>query len=131
MFKGDISNDMPKRILVIDDLVVIKTQKIEKKFKFFPVVKTEPVYDRLMLNKFYQLTTRRGITLELISFELSDEDLEIVYNDLDRVGTNPFRYHTAYKSPKKLVEDLPFRPEVIGVLDPKHQTMYGHWGLDL
>lgn len=131
MLKGDISNDMPRRVLVIDDLVVLKRQKMEKKFKVVPILKTEVEYDRIMLNKFYQYTTQRGITLELISFDLSQDQLELTYNQLDNVGTNPFRYYTAYKSAKDLVRDLPFRPEVVGVLDPAHQLMYGHWGLDL
>jgi hypothetical protein len=131
MYKGDISNDMPKRILVLDELVILKKQIIEKKFKFLPVVGTELGYDRLMLNKFYVYTTQRGVTLELISFDLNQEQLEAAYNQIDNVGTNPFRYCTAYKSPAKLVGELPFRPEVVGVLDPSRQTMYGHWGIDL
>ena len=131
MLKGDISNDMPKRVLVVDDLVVLKRQSMEKKFKVIPVMKTEVEYDRIMLNKFYQYTTQRGVTLELISFSLDQEQLELTYNALDNAGTNPFRYYTAYKSPKELVRDLPFRPEVVGVLDPANQMMYGHWGLDL
>lgn len=131
MYKGDISNSMPKRVLVVDDLVVLKRQKVTKKYKILPVVKTEVEYDRIMLNKLYQFTTREGITLELISFDMDQDKLEVLYEALDKAGTNPFRYYSAYKSPRELVSDLPFRPEVAGVFDPAHQLMYGHWGLDL
>lgn len=131
MWKGDISNAMPKRVLVLDELVIITVESIEKKFKFIPVVKAVRQYDRLMLNKLYNYTTRMGVTLELISFNLTTEELELSYNEIDNVGTNPFRYFTAYKSPRKLIEELPFRPEVVGVFDPERQLMYGHWGLDL
>lgn len=131
MWKGDISNEMPKRILVVDELVVVTTQQVTRKFKVIPVKKTIPYYDRLMLNKFYGYTTKNLVTLELISFTLDQEELEVVYNEIDNVGTNPFRYYTSYKSPKHLVSELPFRPEVVGVLDPKNQLMYGHWGIDL
>jgi hypothetical protein len=131
MYKGDISNNAPKRVLVAEELVFVKKQHIEKKFKFFPVVKTEHQYDKFMLNKLYQFTTNRMVTLELVSFEHDYAELEIMYNELDRAGLNPFRGFAYYKSPQKLVADLPYRPEVIGVLDPENQLMYGHWGIDL
>ena len=131
MYKGDISNDMPKRVLVAENLIILKQPRIEKKFKFIPTVKYDIVYDRILLNKLYQYTTKNNVTLELVSFEHDGEDLEIIYNELDRAGVNPFRGFSYYKSPKKLATDLAFRPEVIGVLDPENQLVYGSFGLDL
>jgi len=131
MYKGDISNDSPKRILVVESLIVVKQSRIEKKFKFIPVVKTDVIYDRIMLNKLYQYTTQKGVTLELVSFENDLDDLEIIYNDLDRAGVNPFRGFSHYKSPRALASDLAYRPEVIGVIDPGNQLVYGSFGLDL
>ena len=130
MLKGDISNDMPKRVLVNADILFIKFPIIKKKFKIFPVMSEDIKYDRLLLNKFYIYTTHAGVTLELVSFDYGYDQLELLYNDIDRVGTNPFRYFSSYSSPKKLVADLPYRPEVIGVIDPQHQLMYGRLGLD-
>lgn len=130
MLKGDISNDMPKRVLVNMDILLVKFPVVKKKFKFFPKTDYEIKYDRFLLNKFYVYTTQAGVTLELVSFEFEEDKLELMYNDLDRVGTNPFRYWSYYSSPKKLVADLPYRPEVVGVIDPEHQLMYGHWGMD-
>lgn len=130
MYKGDISNDMPKRVLVNADVLLIKNPVVEKKYKIF-AVRTEKIgFDKMLLNKFYVYTTRAGITLELISFQYKDSELELIFNDIDRAGTNPFRYYNYYASPKKLVADLPYRPEVVGVIDPEHQLMYGKWGLD-
>jgi len=130
MYKGDLSNEVPKRVLVNLDILLIKATTVEKKFKLFPVKKTELGFDKFLMNKFYVYTTRAGVTLELISFEYDSDELEVIYNDMERVGTNPFRYHTSYPSPKKLVADLPYRPEVVGVIDPQHQLMYGKWGMD-
>lgn len=130
MYKGDISNDMPKRVLVNSDILFIKTATITKKYKFIPVKDEHVQFDRLLLNKFYVYTTHAGVTLELISFAYNDKELELLYNDLERVGTNPFRYWSTYTSPKKLASDLPYRPEVVGVIDPEHQLMYGRWGMD-
>jgi len=130
MYKGDISNETPKRVLVNADVLLIKTPSVSRKFKVIPVRSVEVGYDKFLLNKFYVYTTRAGVTLELISFEFSGDELERVYNDIERAGTNPFRYYTHYSSPKKLVSELPYRPEVVGVIDPEHQLMYGKWGLD-
>ena len=130
MYKGDISNNMPKRVLVNADVLIIKFTRTTKKFKVIPSREETLRYDKLLLNKFYVYTTHAGVTLELVSFEYNEKKLELIYNELDRIGTNPFRYYTAYSSPKKLIQDLPFRPEVHGVIDPANQLMYGHWGLD-
>lgn len=130
MYKGDLSNEMPKRVLVNADVLLIKFPTIEKKFKFIPVKGVDIKFDRILLNRFYNYTTHAGVTLELVSFEYDDDELELLYNNLDRVGTNPFRYYSHYSSPKKLAADLPYRPEVVGVIDPEHQLMYGTWGLD-
>ena len=79
----------------------------------------------------FLLTSRRGVTLELVSFDLSEEELNEVMLVLDKMGTNPFRYCTPYDRFEQLVVELPYRPEVIGVLDlPTRLLRYGHWGLD-
>jgi hypothetical protein len=130
MYKGDLSNEVPKRVLVNLDILLIKTTTVAKKFKVLPVKKVDLGFDKFLLNKFYVYTTRAGVTLELVSFEYNSDELEVIYNDMERVGTNPFRYYTSYPSPKKLVADLPYRPEVVGVVDPQHQLMYGKWGMD-
>jgi hypothetical protein len=130
MLKGDISNDMPKRVLVNADVLFIKFPIVKKKLKIFSVKGEEVKYDRILLNKFYVYTTHAGVTLELVSFDYGHDELELLYNDIDRVGTNPFRYFSSYSSPKKLAADLPYRPEVVGVIDPAHQLMYGRWGMD-
>jgi len=130
MYKGDISNDMPRRVLVNSKYLFIKTETVYKKFVFLKKRVENLTFDKFLLNKFYVYTTRNGVTLELISFEYNDEKLEIIFNEIDRAGVNPFKYHKHYASPRKLAADLPYRPEVIGVIDPEHQLMYGKWGLD-
>jgi hypothetical protein len=130
MLKGDISNDMPKRVLVNADVLFIKYPIIKKKLKIFSVRGEEVKYDRVLLNKFYVYTTHAGVTLELVSFDYGHDELELLYNDIDRIGTNPFRYFSSYSSPKKLASDLAYRPEVVGVIDPANQLMYGRWGMD-
>lgn len=128
---GDLSNEMPRRLLVHIDLFLIKKPRVEKKFKIIPTIKYDFDYDRLFLNKLYLFTTRAEMTLELVSFEHTEDELLLLYNELDRLGTNPFRYYSVFKSADNLVSQLPYRPEVIGVLDlDERKLVYGHWGLD-
>lgn len=132
MRNGDISNDIPQRILVTTDVFVGTQVTKTKKFKIFTVPKVKRDVRREILSYLFLFTNKRGVTLELVSFDFDDEELLELINFLDYYGTNPFRYHTPYSSIKKLVGELPYRPEVIGVLDiPARLLQYGHWGLDI
>jgi hypothetical protein len=60
---------------------------------------------------------------------LDEENLSEAMDLLDKMGTNPFRYFTAYESVNHLVNELPYRPEVVGVVDVDSRLLqYGRWG---
>jgi hypothetical protein len=102
-----------------------------KILNIIPVSKTKTHYNRLVLSHLYSVTLKRGWTLELVSFKHDEEELVEVMQNLDQYATNPFRYATSYKSIDKLVDDLPYRAEVAGVVDlPTRLMRYGSWGLD-
>ncbi len=131
MRKGDISNELPKRVIVTTDVFLKVDITVKKKFKVFSTVEKNKTVRRDILSRLYLFTTNRGVTLELASFDMSEEELEKFVDRLDNAGTNPFRYFTSYESVQHLVQELPYRPEVIGVLDtPDKLLRYGHWGLD-
>jgi hypothetical protein len=131
MRNGDISNELPKRILVTTDAFSIVESSITKRFKVIPKVHKELKIRKDILSRFYLFTSRQGVTLELISYAIDDAGLEELMLTLDAMGTNPFRYSRAYESIDEVVKDLPYRPEVIGVIDlPKNLLRYGHWGMD-
>ena len=132
MYKGDISNDVPKRILIVAD-VFTQTTAVTTKTKIY-ITKTTNIrkFNRGLLSKLYLVANNSPFTFEMVSFNMSDEDLVVSFNNLEREGTNPFRYCKAYDEVKDLVKDLPFRPEVAFVVDiPTRKGMYGHWGLDV
>ena len=130
MQNGDISNALPKRVLVTTD-VIADVYDEKKRVLGIPRVKKRVEYNRLVLSHLYMVTLRRGWTMELVSFSHSEKELADVVLYLDKFGTNPFRYATAYKNIDKLVDELPYRPEVIGVIDmPQRLLRYGRWGLD-
>jgi hypothetical protein len=131
MKNGDISNELPLRVIVTTDVFVQSKIQMEKKFKVFSIPKSKQEISRQMLSYLYIYTTRQGVTLELASFDMDEKELGEFMDKLDILGTNPFRYYTAYESIEHLVSELPYRPEVKGVLDiPARQLRYGHWGLD-
>lgn len=131
MKNGDISNELAFRVLVTTDVFVQNQIQMEKKFKIFSIPKVKQEISRQMLSHLYLYTTRQGVTLELASFDMDEKELNGFMDKLDYLGTNPFRYYTAYESIEHLIAELPYRPEVKGVLDiPSRQLRYGHWGLD-
>jgi len=129
---GDISNELPKRIIVTTDVFLEVELTVKKRFKVVPVPEVNQKIRRETLSFLYLYTVKRGVTLELASFDLDDDRLSKTMDILDNMGTNPFRYFTAYESVGHLVAELPYRPEVVGVLDkPERLLRYGHWGLDI
>jgi hypothetical protein len=131
MYKGDLSNELTKRVLVTTDLVITKYKTFTKKFKVIPKINNYYTLNKKALSGYYLFGDRTQFTLELIMFGDSQEDLDEIVEYLENSGTNPFRYANLYASPAALVEDLPYRPEVVGVIDiPERQLRYGHWGMD-
>lgn len=131
MRNGDISNELPKRIIVITDVFLQTELKFKKRFGFIKLPDVEYTINRQLLSNLYLYTSSKEVTLELASFDMDEDALEKLTNKLDKMGTNPFRYYTSYESVGHLVSELPYRPEVVGVLDlPSRQLRYGHWGLD-
>lgn len=131
MKNNDLSNELTKRVLVTIETLRVEDVKIEKVLGLIPVIKKEYHYDRSILSRFYLFADRSAYTLELVAFDLNNPELQEVIDELDELGTSPFRYYSAYRSPQHLVAELPYRPEVAGVIDvPSRQLMYGHWGLD-
>ena len=131
MLNGDLSNDLTKRLLVTTDVFITPTVQPKKFLKLFSVPEIIYSFDIPMLSRLYLMADRQGVTLELVGFEFTDEEMSRLTTQLDEYGTNPFRYYTAYKTVEHLVAELPYRPEIYGVLDtPDRMLRYGHWGLD-
>lgn len=128
---GDISNEVPQRVLVTLDCIINRTPKV-KRVLGIPVFDQEVTYSRQSLSMFWQFAAKQGYVLELVGFEYGEKDMKRVMEDLDNLGTNPFNYCQAYNVVADLVAELPYRPEVKGVIDiPSRGLRYGHWFLDM
>jgi hypothetical protein len=130
MLRGDISNELPRRFLVHIDAIAKSETVTTKKFKLFNQTHNNINLDSVALSRLYVYTVKVGVTLELVTHYHTIAELDEAIELLDKAGTNPFRYHSVYESIENIVQNLPFHPEVLGVLDiPARVLMYGHWGV--
>jgi len=127
---GDISNEIPMRVLVTLDCLLVREPKINKVLGI-SVPYIETTYNRQALSHFWRFRDNYEYVLELVGFEMPQSSMDRVLEDLDNLGTNPFNYAKAYNVVADLVAELPYRPEVKHVIDiPDRGLRYGHWYLE-
>lgn len=108
------------------DVVVSERPEVTRLLGIVPVVRTRSFYDRAVLNRLWLFTSRKAVSLELFDTGCSQDDMDAVVEDLDRIGTNPFRWASAYPDLQRVVDELAHRPEVAGVVDvPSRGLRYG------
>ena len=127
MKNGDISNEIPRRVLVNIDCILDRTPTF-KRVLGIPVTGEEVRYNLQVLSYFWHFNSKYGFVLELVGFEYSNEEMQVVLEDLNNLGTNPFNYARAYEDPHELIAELPFRSEVYKVVDiASRGLLYGSW----
>lgn len=132
MQKGDISNAFTQRVLVTTDLITNTEVSIKKVLRVIPRIEKTYTFNSQILSRVYLYATRTAYTFELISYDMNEKELDELLESLEKSGTNPFRYSSAYDSIDHLVSQLPYRPEVAGVMDkPDRLLRYGSWGMDV
>ena len=105
---------------------------IKKVFGIIPKVEKKYAFNSQILSRIYLWATRSEYTYELVTFDLNEKELDALIESLEKIGTNPFRYATVYTSIDHLIAELPYRPDVVGVMDrPDRLLRYGSWGMDL
>jgi hypothetical protein len=131
MRNGDISNEVPQRVVVTLDCIIDRSPTV-KKVLGIPVFGEESQYNRQSLSVFWRFADKYGYTLELVGFGYSKKEMEEVFEDLNNLGTNPFNYVNRYNSVADLVGELPYRPELKGVVDiPSRGLRYGSKYLEM
>lgn len=132
MLNGDISNGVPGRIIVTYDYI---THDVPTPKKFLGVVvgtaHTRQVSSET-LSLLSRLSAKVDARLELAVFQADDTQAEEILDDLDRRSWQPFNYARGYESAFAFVSDLPYRPEVMGVIDiPERAGAYGSYAISV
>lgn len=133
---GDISNETSPRIIVSIDVVVKSEIKEQKRF-IMPSSNERVIVelDRLALSHLWNLANKYGLSVELAAFatdQWTQAQVNAFMDRLDRRGTNPFNYAEVYDSIEDFVGDLPYRPNLQGVIDlPERVARYGSKGVEL
>ncbi len=131
MLGGDISNEAPKTLMVcVDCFLDTKTETVKRFLRGTQEVhrKTLNVRAANLFNRAY--TKVDGFTFEC--FSVDGSKLGEWEDRLDRLNLNPYRYWTVYASPSELVQELAYRPGVIGVIDiPERSGIYGSRAMDM
>jgi hypothetical protein len=131
---GDISNESPKRVFVTLDCIIEVVDKEHKLLgmPFLKVNRKEYEYNILSLNKLWNFSGRLGLALDIAGIGRSQEDMDRVLEDLNNTGANPFSRAYGFDSIDALVSQLPYRPDLAGVIDdPKNALRYGSWYIDM
>ena len=131
MKHGDISNEVPPRIIVTLDVVATAEEKPHKRFGITYGTDVTYKWNLPMLSLLWDFGNRTGVVFELAAFGISQVDADDLIEKLERRGTSPFYHHEVYEEIEELVYSLPYRANLRGVLDiPGRTAMYGSWGME-
>lgn len=129
---GDLSNEIPRRAVVTIDCILNRELQVKKVLGFIPKMEEEVTYNLQALSRFWRYGDKMGMLLELVGFGYSQSEMDRIMEDLDNLGTNPFRYGKAYNLVADLVAELPYRNDLKHVIDiPSRGLRFGSWYLDL
>lgn len=129
---GDISNSIPGRIIVTYDYVTYESPQPKKFLGVVVGTKEVRQVSTPTLSLLSRLTAKVDARLELAVFDATDTEADEILADIDKRSWQPFNYARGYASPLALVSDLPYRPEVLGVIDIEDRMgAYGSYGISM
>lgn len=114
------------------DVVTVRETVKTRTWGIIPRSHDEVLVDRLALNRIWQFGARHDVSLDLFAHGVSQAELDTLVSGMEAAYANPFRWAVAYPTIRQMVAELPYRPEVIGVIDlPERALRYGSHYLDL
>jgi hypothetical protein len=135
MKNGDISNVSSPQVIATTDVVIKLVEEETRRLLRKEISYKIGDVDVLGANKLWQLSNNYGISLELAGFQSegwTEELLDKAFEKLERRVVNPFNYWQLYESVDELVDLIPYRPNLKGIIDkPDRVARYGSAGVEL
>lgn len=129
---GDISNALPGRVIVTYDYITHEVPRAKKMLGIVVGTSHDRKVSSDTLSLLSRLTAKVDARLELVVFGSDDDGADQVLAEIDKRSWQPFNYARGYESPLALVSDLPYRPEVLGVIDAaERMPAYGSYGISM
>jgi len=133
MQKGDISNVVPQRLIVTWDAL---TEDVVVPKKRFGIITTGHTVERRLVSSvlltLWNFSEAVPVTVELTCFGVDIHTATERLDALDARGGHPITQVSTYLDIYDLINDLPYRPDVVGVLDVEENTArYGGRGITL
>lgn len=128
---GDISNTSPMTLMVhLDCLTNVEQETIKSKFLRRETTTETRTLDVRLANHFYREAQKLdGVTF--VCFTTDGSDLKHWEDRLERLNINPFRYFENYSSPQRLLEEIPYMPRLVGIIDiPGRALVWGSKYMD-
>jgi len=135
MKNGDISNVSSPQVIATTDVVIKLVEEETRRLLIKTVSYKIGDVDLLGANKLWLIANNYGISLELAGFQTegwTEELLDKAFEKLERRVVNPFNYWQLYESVDELVDLIPYRPNLKGIVDkPDRVARYGSAGIEL
>lgn len=133
MKDNDLGNSLTYRYLVLADVVLVRDANSEETRSWFKVrSRSRETWTPNLraLSRLWRFAEAQSARMELIFTD--EEDPEMLWRMLDQGGANPFSDHVVMHERSRILEMLPYRPDVMGVIDtPENALRYGGKGLTL
>ena len=134
---GDLSNDAPARALVHLDVFYkapeTPQERPRKLLGVFRALRPTPEVeegeiDFPQLAKLWRWSDSRSVMLDVFSYDKTDDEVRKILDRIERRQSLPFHEAIGYADRENLVVTLPFRRDLIGVVDvPERGLQYGSW----
>lgn len=132
---NDLSNAPTRRFWVISDVVLVKDTQVTEKKRWWGSTKTEKhevtVPDMAALSLLWRWANALEVRLELL-FVGDTSEAPMIWDMLEKSAANPFNDWLAFETFSAVAERLPYRPDLMGVLDtPERSAVYGGKGMTI
>ena len=130
---NDLSSEPTRRCYVVSDVVLHKheTEETSKTGWLKTMFKSRVVWvpDLAILSKLWRFSSNNGIRMELVFLGEMVKEAPSLWDMLEKGSANPFWDWVPYESRMALANDLPYRPDILWIIDlPGSTSAYGGKG---